>query len=320
MNRWRTAATFGLGFSAAVLVVSYIVMATYTSQPWLWSVIVHESGDRTLLQTVFYYEHTARELPLDIILGVAVAGSVLFALPPPAGTARARRRVTMLGSSLAAVTAVILAGTLWTGGPGLLYENLLQFPTRPGEPLVWGGHWRYHLLSQLTLMLASLGVAVPMMLAVGQRRGHRRGLTIFLIAIAVFLALALVFRPGAESFTDPRFLGHQTREVFTQGLVTVPMAWSMCVLLAGRDPDRGRPGTVPVALSFIAAGAAIGLGGFLLVASLATSAVSEGQSDSLAVMIFPHFFEHTFSYLVTTLTAALLVAANSAGAQVNDRR
>ncbi len=31
------------------------------------------SSPRTLLQTVFYFEHALRELPMDLLLGLAVA-------------------------------------------------------------------------------------------------------------------------------------------------------------------------------------------------------------------------------------------------------
>ena len=61
----------------------------------------------------------------------------------------------------------------------------------------------------------------------------------------------------------------------------------------------------------VAVASLIGLGGivvehFLLVSALVTSAASQGQSESVAVLIFPHFFEHTFSYVVTTLSAGLV--------------
>jgi len=48
------------------------------------------------------------------------------------------------------------------------------------------------------------------------------------------------------------------------------------------------------------------VGLYLVIGSLVTSAASQGQSESLAVLIFPHFFEHTFSYVMTTLSAALV--------------
>ena len=43
---------------------------------------MHEDGRRTLIETILYFEHATRELPLDVILGIAIGGSVLFAFAP----------------------------------------------------------------------------------------------------------------------------------------------------------------------------------------------------------------------------------------------
>jgi hypothetical protein len=307
--------------SVGVLVLSYAAIAVYTSTPWLWSTIVHESGDRTLGQTILYYEHAARELPLDVILGLAIGASALFVFPEPGANHELRSpRTKRFALALAAVTGVILAGTLWTGGLAMLYENLLQFPTRPGEPLVWGGHWRYHLLSHLTLMLVSFGLAGLLLLAAGRSKGNRTGLSLFAALLAVFIALTVLFVPSAESFTDPVFLGHQAREVFTHSVVTIPIAWSVCLLLARSTWNTPGVGTAPVAASLLAGGIGAIVGLFVLLGSLATSAASQGQSESLAVLIFPHFFEHTFSYVVATLSAALVFEWGRTSRRLNPLR
>jgi hypothetical protein len=303
--------SFGWVFSVGILLISYAALAFHTSTPWLWPVIVHESGDRTLGNTILYYEHAARELPLDLILGAAIGGSALFVFPgmTHAGPSH-RRRATIFLFGTVCVVGIILLGTVWTGGFGMLYENLLQFPTRPGEPLVWGGHWRYHFLSHLTLMLLSFGVAGPAMIAGGRsKRGNRSGLAAFGGALGSFLLLAALFVPKGDSFSDPVFLGHQAREVFTHALVTLPLAWSACMLLVRRGWYDQREGTVSVAASFGAGVAGLAFGMFLVVRSLMTSAASQGQSESLTVLIFPHFFEHAFSYVVATLAAGLVFEA-----------
>jgi len=303
-GRWLILAGWaGVLGSAGLLVVSYVVIAAYSSEAWLWPVIVHESGDRTLAQTVLYYEHAARELPLDLLLGAVIGGAARFALPGRVGGRPVR--IGLLAVLTAGVAAVIIGGTLVVGGPTLLWENLLQFPTRPGEPLAWGGHWRYHLLSHAMLLLTAFGVAAPVrLLAGGNRRGDPRGQRIVVVCMGLFLALSVVFVPGAESFRDPVVLGHQAREVMTHALVTVPMAWGLCLLL-GAGARRGGPmGTVPLTAPILAGLAGVAITLFLLVASLATGATSEGQSESLAVLVFPHFFEHTFSYALASLAAA----------------
>jgi hypothetical protein len=298
----RLAGWAGVACSTGVLVASYAAIAVYSSEAWLWPVIVHESGDRTLARTIFYYEHAARELPLDLLLGAVVGGAARFVYP---GTAPRRSgRLAVLALLAAGVAALIVGGTLWVGGPALLRENILQFPTRPGEALAWGGHWRYHLLSQAMLLLTAFGLAAPaLFLAGGNRRGGRRGLRIVGASLGLFLGLSVVFVPGVESFRDPVVLGHQAREVMTHALVTVPMAWGVCLLLARGVPGRAAGATVSVAVPALASGAGVAITLYLQVASLATGATAEGQSESLAVLVFPHFFEHTFSYALASLTA-----------------
>ena len=189
----------------------------------------------------------------------------------------------------------------------MLVENLLQFPTRPGEPLVWGGHWRYHLLSHTSLMAVSFGLAgVAMLVTKGTTGGSLKGLKVLGFALGSFLALTILFVPSRDSFVDAVFVGHQTREAFTHLFVTIPMAWGVCLLLARPDWNRPVDGPVPVAAAWLTGIGGVFVGLFLLVASLAKSAVSQGQSESVAVLVFPHFFEHVFSYLVATLTAALV--------------
>ena len=43
-----------------VLLMAYGAIAVHTGNPWPWFEIVHESGDRSLVGTVFCYQHAAR--------------------------------------------------------------------------------------------------------------------------------------------------------------------------------------------------------------------------------------------------------------------
>jgi hypothetical protein len=308
-NPYLLFALIGCIFAATVLVVAYVAIAFYTGNPWPWLEIVHETGDRTLLGTILYYEHAARELPLDLLLGMAVAGSALFVFPGrKAGSVSSGTGRRRFGIALLAVSAIIVGGTLWTGGLPMLSENLLQYPTRPGEPLKWGGHWRYHLLSHVTLMLVSFGLAALVILGDPRRkgRGHRRGLAVFTATVGVFGTLALVFGFNLDPFTDPVALGHQAREAFTHSLVTIPAAWGVCLLCARREWGSPSAAAVPLGVPVGIGAGGVLAGIFLVVSSLVKSSASQGQTDSLVLLIFPHFFEHVFSYIVACLAAGFV--------------
>ncbi len=302
--------TFYRLFSVAVWAVPLLVMLTafgaiaaYTSNIWPWNEVVHESGNRTLLDTVFYFEHAARELPLDVLLGVAIGGSILWAFPKYNPVNRRRQALFVVGTVL--VISIIIVGTIASGGPILLWDNLLQMHTRPWEALRFGGHWRYHFLSRLMLILVSFGLSGLIVLDLQGRQGvgGKTGQRLFFGTLLVFLIFSLVFDPTIDPFVNATYLGHQVREVFTHILVTVPLGWWVCLHLSRGKTQKG---TVPVGWPLAAGTGGVLVGLYLLVGALCVSSVSIGQTDSMVLLIAPHLFEHFFSYLVVPLVAGLV--------------
>lgn len=326
-----------LALAGAVLLVAFVMICVRTVSASPWNLVVHEDGRRTLLLTILYFEHASRELPLDLLLGVAIGGSALFAFPPAPPSVGGRvgaRRSAAAAWTTAAVIAVIVAGTALEGGLAMVLDNLLQNHTRPGVPLWWGSHWRYHLLERLALMLVSIGLAGSWRFFTdgGREAPGRIGLALAAGSVGVYLALTLVFSDGLPSvllaFHDPRYLGHQAREIVTHALVTLPVGWGVCMLaLPGASPAAPArapswPGAVSAAVAVAIAAGALGLvlGGYVCVAALMADAVSHGQTRDLAMLIFPHFFEHSFTYLVVPGTAVLVSGAAARRAGAGTRR
>jgi hypothetical protein len=297
--------------AGAVLAIALLVICLRTGSFWPWSLVVHEDGVRTLTATILYYEHATRELPIDILLGVAIGGSVLFAYPP---SSTGPRHVMPLALASAAVIAVIVVGATAMAGLPVMLDNLLQRYTRPGLPLIWGGHWRYHLASRLALILASLGLAglIRLLTDRGQAGGGRAGLRVVGVVLVLYLALTILFAHSWSALLlvlrHPIPLGHQARELVTHALVTVPLGWAGCLLAvrgASLGPASGRV-TAAVALALIAGVAGTLLAAYVGIAALLADAASHGQTSDLAMLIFPHFFEHSFTYLVVPAVAALV--------------
>jgi len=266
-------------FPLAVLSAAFVILCVHHGAAWPWNVVVHEDGRRTLLETIFYFDHAVGELPLDLLLSAAVAGAMLCAFPPTT----ARPFGTLLAVCLI-LDAVIIAGARERA----LY--LFQFHTRDDQPMVYGSHWHYHLLSQMALMLLPL-------VFVSVRRNR-----VLVTAWAVFAALTIVFGISKATFIDPRYLGHQSRELFTHTLVTIPLTIAFVVGRTPRSaagPQAGfkfnwKPFLIFTLLStYLAAGV------------LLTGARHHAQSSDWTAVICAHFFEHTFSYLVVPLHAQL---------------
>lgn len=310
-----------LALAGMTLVFALVAICVRIGSAWPWMQVVHEDGVRTLLETIFYVEHATRELPLDLLLGVAIGGCVFFAFPPGAlaPSPRDGRRAPLLAVLSVMVVAGVLAGAAMVVGPASVLENLLQNHTRPGADLSWGSHWRYHLLERGALILIVIGLAGLLRAFVDGGRGSegRSGLNVALGVVAFYLLLTLVFAqsPAAmlQPFRDPQYLGHQAREFVTHALVSVPIGWGLCMLMLTRAELRAsssvlrRPSVVarPVIGALILGGVGVLIGGFVGFAAMRSNAVAHGQTNDLAMLIFPHFFEHSITYVVVPLVAAL---------------
>ena len=295
-----------------VVLASLIAICIHTGTLWPWGVVVHEDGLRTLAETVFYFEHATRELPIDLLLSVAVAGSVLRFYPavPPTSTARRRRARRMFFCFLvlaAAVVGVILLGAATQAGAQGVTANLTQMYTREGavpragcslalspvEPV--GSH----------VVLLHPSRIQPLSFEPRSRTGPRGSAKVFLIAVVALFAPGVFWGYTAEPLVSPVYLGHQARELVTHTLVTVPWALGVCLWLQQRvvaetGESRSRRNACDLR---VAAGSAVLIYGYLVAGALITGAQTEAQTDSLVRLVAVHFLEHSLTYVVTPLVA-----------------
>ena len=288
MRRLERLLCFGL--PALVIAASYAALGLRAGTPWPWGSVVHEDGQRTLLGTVFYFDHALRELPLDVLLGLAVAGAVRAFVPAGRG-GRGRGRA---GVGALLVVIAIAAGAVWAVGAADALRSVAQLHTRPGAELEWGAHWRYHLLSRLALIASAFvlaGRGVPL-----------QDTRLFRAALALFVLLSLVFLPDLGPFVDALHLGHQARELATHALVTLPLALGAALLARG-EPGELRSGRSSRTALVAAAALAVLLGAWLALGAVATGASSQGQTSDLVVLLCAHVFEHSLGYLLVPLVA-----------------
>lgn len=297
---------------AAVLLVAFVAVCLQAGTPWPWNSVVHEDGHHTLLETIFYFEHATRELLLDAVLAMAVAGAMRSFFPPTgaSGDREAARVRHHLALWTAATLAVILGGTAYVNGGQAILDNLSQYHTRPGAPFAWGAHWRYHSIERFAEILLAFSVAGAFWLCDGRPTAEyaSHGAWLYVGALALFAVATVVFLPSTEPFRDPTFLGHQVRELFTHSLVTLPLALGTCLALARRFSAARTNGFTghrvwPI---YVAGGVGIACCAFLLIASLQLRAQTLGQKAGLAELLFPHFFEHSLGYVFVSALAGLL--------------
>jgi hypothetical protein len=305
-----------------VLLVAFVAVCVQADTPWPWNRVVHEDGQHTFLETIFYFEHATRELVLDAVLALAVAGAMRHFYPPSRsrGDAEVARTRVALAVAALAVLALILGGTAYINAFGPYYaaqargqailDNLAQYPTRPGAPFVWGAHWRYHLIERFSEIMLAFAVAGLLWLRDGRpvtRIGHS-GASLYTAALVVFAAATLVFGVSSAPFRDPMYLGHQLRELVTHTLVTLPLAMGTCAILAHKFsiPLANAHSKLRAWPIYIAGTVGVACGAFVLIASVLLKAQVYGQKRSIAELLFPHFFEHSLGYAFVCALAGFL--------------
>lgn len=295
----------GVALAVAILALAWIWLALDHGTVRLWNVVVHESGDHTLGDTVLHFGHFLREVPMLIAIALFVIAA--FGAPRPGGSgSQGERRMLAIGASAVGTAAVLVGLALFVVARNRGFDDalrdLVQFRTRD-DLAAYGSHWRFHLLSTIWLgVTASLAVRAWARRAGGPAPADPQGSRALRIAAwAWFIGLTVIFVPTAEPFVDPRFIGHQAREILTHGLVTLPLALgTFSIVWRDERPDRPTPATTAIPLVAVAVFVLIPL--YLAVATVIMDSMSTAQADlGLSAMVAAHFLEHTLDYLFVVL-------------------
>lgn len=325
-NRGRRGILFCLTTPLAILALAYAWLAVRYGTPWLWEVRVHESGLYTLRETIFYFRHFLREIPVDVNMALFLLAGFMneHEIIPNKSLDRgsAARWAWLLFAAAAGLVAVAFAVAASQQGWPSAALDLLQFRTRDYLS-EYGSHWHFHWLSTLWFGVAAmLGAPLITWLFEPVPGVEHPGRRLWLVAWGYFAILTLVFGLSGKVFTDGRYTGHQAREIMTHGPMTYLLAFGALRLLAVRlsepfDKMAGRAGPImsfdlrPAVYFQIAL--AILIPAYLAVVTLSGAGLEAGQSErGLAAMVGAHFFEHVLDYLFVTLLAtggyALLAA------------
>jgi hypothetical protein len=127
-----------------VLCVSYFYLVLYYGQWNLASIKIHESGQYTLWETIFYFSHFAREIPILFFLAMALL-CAFRAFPPRAvGPVNGYKKLRQASCLLAGAYLVFaVAGGVMAVGWEEWYWNVAQYRRRD-DWFEHGGHWGYH--------------------------------------------------------------------------------------------------------------------------------------------------------------------------------
>ena len=298
------------GIPAVAVVGAYLWLAWDHQTAWLWGVTVHESGAYTFGQTVLYFRHFLRELPVDVAYALfLVAAAAPFAAGRgaggggPGGETRRPWLATLLAGGLVAVAAT---AAVRDAGLGSALLDVGQFRTRD-DLVAYGSHWRFHWLSTLWFGLAVAVLAGPVLGAARSACGR----TAWRVAWGYVVCSTLVLGVSSEIFTDIRYVGHQAREIATHGTVTL---WAGFAVLRGQAGSSSGAESREIASGggggygrrhLVAGALVVSIPAYLAVVMLHGDVMEVAQSDQgLSAMVAGHLFEHSLDFaLVGVLTA-----------------
>jgi hypothetical protein len=283
----------------ALVAGAYAWLAVAHGTPWLWNVVVHESGHYTLGGTVLFFRHHLREIPIDVVMALTLATAV--ATTSPDVPRRPARWAAVLALLLVGLTFVLSA---MEEGAWEATRDLLQFRTRDDD-VRYGSHWRFHLLSTIWFACAAQALAAVSSGSVRLLRAEGTARSLALASWAVIIVFTLIFGLTAEPFTSARYIGHQAREIMTHGVITLPFVFAIGVRPLGIS-SHPRPAGVFVTILAWLAVLLIPL--FLAIAFSRTGLEETAQlSEGVSGVVASHVFEHVLDYiLVFLLTIAMI--------------
>jgi hypothetical protein len=216
-----------------VLLLSYGYLSFEYKTLFLFTVKVHESGKYTLLQTILYFDHFVREIPVAAMNALSVSLSFYLFTPLAGISSSLQRRSFQITFLLVLFFLIIVSSGAInkTGFQGFILD-LFQFRTRDDE-IVYGSHWHSHFFDMIFVFLASLSVAFLIRLITGicNIKMNSYGRYLLVLWPAVFVLLTFIFQPDLKPFQDTRYIAHQFREIVTHSTVTIPLAFAGMVSL-----------------------------------------------------------------------------------------
>lgn len=279
-------------FIAPVLVwvVSYLLLVREFRTWNLLPLMIHESGAHTLSQTVFYYDHFLRELPIDTLLASAILWSY-SALAIPSGYALLDASVWRLGLGL--FLMAVLWGSLRAVGLRSTLDDLLQAretDARKG----WGSHWQMHFLSTAVLLV--------LLMLPGILLGDAASQQAWTVALfSVFFALSVLFRCGFGAITNPRWVLHGAREVFTYFVIVALPAFLPLL-------DRRLSGPLHFNIASLSAILVLTAAALYFASVFLDHRLNDVASSKRGIvyLLSSHFFEHflDFVYILLFILAA----------------
>lgn len=299
-------------FPLFILFISYSYLAYEQGTPFFFNAHIHESGTYTLLETVFYFDHFIREIPVSVLTACVVA--ISFYLFSPLPLHDCCRMVSVRKFTVPFLfffLIVVIAGALLKNGFYSFFLDLFQYRTRDNV-VSYGSHWHYHLLHIEFIFLASLAVSFVYrgLTHMYSTTMNKSGITFLVIVQTCIILFTLIFIPDIKPFTDTRYLAHQFREIVTHASVTMPLAFAFLIVFEHKScpasyvsPGASAFNKIGVLLFIVALVIPL----YILIQLSGRNIMAEAQTKSNYFnLLASHYFEHSLDYVFVSLLTVMI--------------
>lgn len=209
--------------------ISYLYLALYHSEIFLFSTIIHEGGIYTFTETLFYASHFVGHLPVHIVLAFYFTG-VFICLNDPSRVGIEKKHLLTPLLGLISLTAFgFVLSFVWFGS-----EDTMAFLLQTKQSVVryeQGGSWNLHLPStMMQFILIPVYIYVAKIVFKSKIAISNSGIFYIVISLSIFLFMTWLVNEDLFSritfiWEDPRYLGHSVRELLTFPVTyyTVPL-------------------------------------------------------------------------------------------------
>jgi hypothetical protein len=226
-----------------VYLFSYIYLAIYHSDWWLFDTIVHEGGKYDLLETTFYASHFIGHIPTYMMLSLYFVGIYLLISDiKPIRVTRNRLLILLSGLILLLVFSAYIAVNCFG------YEETVNYVLQKKQSVERyeeGGSWNLHLPSTLMqFLLIPAFIIIAKSIFRSKMVTGKRGMWMAVSAVICTHLITVIVNSSVLSayqtiWTDPRYLAHSVRELATFPLTyyTIPL---YIFLMRSRDGHSSR--------------------------------------------------------------------------------
>lgn len=208
-------------------IISYFYLTYYHKHLFLFNTVVHESGQYTLLQNIFYASHFLGHVPVHTMLAFYFVGVYQCLAPSYLRPFSKRIRKWLILSVIFLLFMSFIAGLVAFGS-----EDTLSYIRQAKQGVgiyQQGGSWNLHLPSSLLLILL-IPVYIFFIRLIYKRPIKLNNSGVSLLSIGLVILLLLTVLVNLDSFNtvvsilkNPRYLAHSVRELMTFTITYFPL-------------------------------------------------------------------------------------------------